>query len=49
MSGFFFLAHTSLFHYPSSPAARYIFLDFQKKKIQKGCRCIRAMQQFMNT
>ncbi len=25
------------------PAARYIFLDFLKKKIQKGCRCIRAI------
>ena len=28
--------------YTNSPAARYIFLDFLKKKIQKGCRYVRA-------
>ena len=44
---FFFGAHLPNLH-NSCPAARYIFLDFLKKKIQKGYRYIGANLDFQN-
>ena len=43
---FFFGAHQPVPH-TTCPAARYIFLDFPKKKIQKGCRYIGAIIDFL--
>ena len=44
---FFFFWRTPSVLHTTRPAARYIFLDFPKKKIQKGCRYIGAILDFL--
>ena len=44
---FLFFWRTPPLSHTTRPAARYIFLDFPKKKIQKGCRYIGAIIDFL--